>query len=192
MRVSSRPTRIARVRCVPADAADPGAVRLLVVPDASVGADGTRRFGDLVPAPRLLDDIGAYLDERRTVGSRLVIEPPRYRGVTVVARLVAKPRTAIAPLQRAAVEALNAYFDPISGGPDGGGWPFGRPVNEGDVFAALQALPGAQYVEDVRLFKANPLTGDREEPDKRLDRIALDPNELVFSYEHQVQVREGR
>jgi hypothetical protein len=85
------------------------------------------------------------------------------------------------------MDALYAYLHPITGGMDGMGWPFGRPVHMGEVYALLQRLPGTEIVEDVRLFAANPITGDRGQA---AQRVEVAPNALVFSYEHQVRVEE--
>ena len=52
------------------------------------------------------------------------------------------------------------------------------------MFAVLQSLSGTEYVDDVKLFPADPLTGKRGEP---VQRIELDRNALVFSYEHQIR-----
>ena len=49
----------------------------------------------------------------------------------------------------------------------------------------LQRVPGVDVVEDVRLFGANPVTGERGEATTRLE---LSSNSLIFSYEHQVRV----
>jgi len=103
----------------------------------------------------------------------------------VVARLKARQRANPARLQDAARAALYRYLHPISGGPDGAGWPFGRPVSIGEVYAILQSLRETELVEDVRLFGADPLTGERGAATQRLE---LDANALVFSYEHQVMV----
>ncbi|ADG75160.1 Baseplate J family protein [Cellulomonas flavigena DSM 20109] len=181
-------TGVARVRCVPAgQGADAGGVRVLVVPTAVVDGDGALRFEDLVPDPDLLAAIATHLDDRRPVGARVSVEPPFYQGVTVVARIVPRPRASVPVLQAAAVRALTTYFDPLSGGPDGDGWPFGRPVQAGEVYAVLQRLPGTELVEDVKLFAADPLTGRRGDP---LQRIDLDRHALVFSFRHQVRVLE--
>lgn len=180
---------IARVRAVPATTPEEaGGVRVLVVPSASPDADGTLRFEDLLPAEEVLAAVSAHLDERRPVGARVLIEPPFYRGLTVVARLVARVRTSPDELQRAAVVALNHYFDPLVGGLDGTGWPFGRPIQSGEVYAVLQRLPGTELVDDVKLFPADPVTGKRGEPVQRID---LDASALVFSYHHQVRVVRG-
>ncbi|WP_147915531.1 putative baseplate assembly protein [Ruania zhangjianzhongii] len=181
---------IARVRCVVAESAeDAGGVRLLVVPAAVPDAQGRLRLEDLLPSERALQRITDYLGERRPVGARLLVEPPFYQGVTVVARIAARPRANAERLERQALEALNAYFDPITGGPDHAGWPFGRPVQAGEVYAVLQQLTGLELIEDVKLFGADPITGKRGEPTTRID---LDASGLVFSYQHQVRASGGR
>ncbi|MFC6088387.1 putative baseplate assembly protein [Saccharothrix lopnurensis] len=173
---------IGRVRCVPAG---PGsaAVRVLVVP--SVAADEGADFGALQPGAEVCERIERYLEERRCVGARVSVEPPFYQGVTVVARLNAAAGTPEEVLRTRAVRALYDYFNPVSGGPGGTGWPFGRPVQSGEVFAVLQRLPGVELVEEIKLFGANPVTGERGAAAARLD---LPANGLAFSYGHQVRV----
>jgi predicted phage baseplate assembly protein len=170
----------ARVRCVPVDD-DSQLIRLLVVP--AVAATAELNFADLTPHPAMLRTISRALEERRCLGARISVEPPAYQGVTVVAKLQARARTSQAALRQRAVRALYAYLDPINGGPDGTGWPFGRPVQAGEIFAVLQRLPGVELVDDVLLFGADPATGERGPAVQRLD---LPPNALVFSYGHQV------
>jgi predicted phage baseplate assembly protein len=178
---------VGRVRCVAAgDGADPGAVRVLVVP-AVEGVAGPLRFEQLVPSEDAVGRIARYLDERRVLGARISIEPPVYQGVTVVAKLRARTRTDPARLQSEALQALYSYFGPLSGGPEGTGWPFGRTVVAGEIFAVLQGLHGTELVEEARLFPADALTGERG---KEVDRIELPAHALVFSYEHRVLVEE--
>ncbi|RKN44039.1 putative baseplate assembly protein [Streptomyces hoynatensis] len=185
----------ARVCCVPAGEAgaggaaapgEEGVVRLLVVPAGRADAQGRIRFEELIPPENTLAMIASYLDERRLLGTRLVVEPPFYRGVTVVARVQAARGEATEVLRDEALAALYGYFNPLTGGPEGQGWPFGRPVHAGEVFAVLQRVPGVDLVEDVRLFPADPVTGERAEAASRID---LDRHALVFSYEHQLRVR---
>ncbi|HEV8546613.1 MAG TPA: putative baseplate assembly protein [Candidatus Limnocylindrales bacterium] len=176
---------VARIRAVAAgDGADAGSVRVLVVPTAAA-RDGWLRFDQLVPSEETLQTITDRLEECRVIGTRAIVEPPVYRGVTVVAKLKARSRQNPTRLQEAALQALYAYFDPISGGPQGTGWPFGRPVNVGEVYSVLQGLRGTELVEDARLFGADPVTGQRGQQTQRLE---LEPHALVFSYEHQVLV----
>jgi predicted phage baseplate assembly protein len=176
---------VARIRAVAAgDGADAGSVRVLVVP-AATARDGWLRFEQLVPTEETLQKITDRLEESRVIGTRAIVEPPVYRGVTVVAKLKARGRQNPTRLQGEALQALYAYFDPITGGPDASGWPFGRPVNVGEVYSVLQGLRGTELVEDARLFGADPVTGQRGQQTQRLE---LEPHALVFSYEHQVLV----
>jgi predicted phage baseplate assembly protein len=176
---------IARVRCIAANnEAEAGGVRVLVVPAAET-VRGQVRFEDLVPPTSSLEAIREELDSARLIGTRVVIEPPLYRGVTIVAQLRARPRADVDRIRSEALERLGQYFNPLVGGPDGTGWPWGRPVQSGDAFAVLQGVPGVDVVEDVRLFGANPVTGERG---PATARIVLEPDSLVVSFEHQVRV----
>ncbi len=178
---------VARVRCVTAgDEADPGAVRLLVVPTAASDELGRLRFEELVPADAVLATIAQHLSERKVIGARVVVEPPVYQGITVVARLRGRPRVRTDRLQSDALQALYRHFHPVSGGSDGQGWPFGRPIHVGEVYSVLQRLRGTEFVEDARLFAADPITGQRGEAVQRLE---IGAHALVFSYEHQVLVQ---
>jgi len=176
---------VARVRCVPVtDGDDAGAARVLVVPAVATSGEQLR-FEELVPAEATLARIAAHLDERRTIGARVVVEPPLYQGVTIIARLRPRRTSNAQRLHDHAIAALHTYFHPTTGGPDGAGWPFGRPVHVGEVYAVLQGLEGTEFVEEATLFAADPITGDRGDP---VERIDLDANSLLFSFEHRVRV----
>ncbi|WP_020673163.1 putative baseplate assembly protein [Amycolatopsis nigrescens] len=173
----------ARVCCLPAGPGqEAGAARVLVVPGAVADEGDRLRFEQLIPSEELLGSIATRLDERRLIGTRLIVEPPFYQGVTVVARLVASGPE----VDRDALDALYRYVNPLSGGPDGTGWPFGRPVQYGEIFAVLQEVPGVRLVEEIRLFPADPITGRRG---TAADRVDLAPHALAFSHQHQVLVR---
>jgi predicted phage baseplate assembly protein len=180
---------VARIHCLTAGEDDVahGAVKVLVVP-AAAQHNHRLRFEDLVPTPGTLERIAARLDEVRLVGTRVLVEPPRYRGVTVIARLVARTRLDTEEIRARALDALYAYLNPLTGGDTGGnGWPFGRRVTHGEVFALLQTVRGVDVVEDVRIYGANPVTGERG---SEVPRLSVGPGGLVFSYDHQVRVEK--
>jgi predicted phage baseplate assembly protein len=179
---------LARVECVTAgeDDVNAGSLRVLIVP-AAPQEDGRIDFAELVPSEETLQRIAERLDQVRLIGTRVAVEPPSYRGVTVVTRLVARPKADVTRIKEEALSALYNYLNPISGGPDGEGWPFGRPVQAGEVYGLLQRIRGVDMVEDARLFGANPVTGERG---KETQKLELDPYSLLFSYEHHVRVEE--
>lgn len=176
---------VGRVRAIAAgDGALAGAVRVLVVPSLP-SADGRIKFDQLVPDPTLLEAITQRLEECRVIGTRISVEPPGYRGVTVEATI--KPASGANPnrLKADAERALYEYLHPITGGPDHAGWPFGRPVTIGEIYSVLQRVPGAEVVDTVNLFGTNAETGQGREATPRLE---IKPNVLVFSVGHVVTV----
>jgi predicted phage baseplate assembly protein len=176
---------VARVRTLTGgDGTDAGVVKVLLVPAVPTDT-GRLPFEALIPADETLERVTRRLDESRVIGTRIMVEPPVYRGVTIVAKLRARARTDPRRLQEQALETLFRYFHPTIGGPDGAGWPFGRPVMSGEVYSALQALRGTELVEEVRIFGADPITGERG---KATERLEVEPSALVFSYDHQVLV----
>ena len=184
---------VARVRCLPVDeagrvAGDTGTaagVRVMIVPAVSTDETGRMTFEQLVPSELMMAAVSQYLEERRMVGARVVVTPPRYLGVTAVIRLRARPRADPDEVRAATLDALFRYFDPLRGGPDGDGWAFGRPILLGEVFGVAQRVDGVDLIEDARMFPADPISGQRGEA---ITRIDLDPDSLAFSYGHQVQV----
>jgi predicted phage baseplate assembly protein len=174
-----------RVHCVPP--ADPtGPVRVLVVPDVAGYGPGRLPFAALTPDSALLKRIADALDRRRLVGTSVVVEPPRYRGVTIAVRLRARRGRDCAVLTEQALAGLYRWLHPRDGGPDGSGWPFGRPVTLGDVHAALAGLEDLDYVEDARLYPADPVSGARS---KAAPSVEVAADELPFSFDHQMQVQ---
>jgi predicted phage baseplate assembly protein len=179
---------VARVCCVAAgEGVDAGAVKVLIVPAAPV-VRGTIQFEDLVPTLETMEKIKERLEDARLIGTRVLIEPPLYQGVTVVARIQPRARASATRIREEAMERLNGYLNPLTGGPDGGGWPWGRPVQAGEIFSVLQSVRGVDLVEDVRVFGADPITGDRGQQTPRLE---LERNSLVFSYGHQLRVEDA-
>ena len=144
---------VGRAHCVPAasEGEDAGAVRVLLVPRVSDREDGSIDFYDLVIPDETYRAVSEFLDERRTIGARVLVQSAKYVPVSVIASVRSKTSHAPAKVERAVLEALYTYLHPFRGGPDGLGWPFGRAVAPGELFGVLQRVPGVEYVENVRL-----------------------------------------
>ncbi len=186
----------ARIRCVPAEetagdgsSGEQGSgVRLLVIPAGRGDERGRIDFRDLEPSQDTLERIKEYLHERCPIGTRLMVEPPLYQGVTVIAWVQASTGMSAERVKDEALTALFRYFNPLIGGRDGRGWPFGRAVHAGEVFAVLQGVAGVELVEDVKLFPADPYTGERAD---QTTKITLGRHTQVFSFQHDLRVREA-
>jgi predicted phage baseplate assembly protein len=180
---------IARVHCSSSHQEDGGGgVHVLVVPHLVVDEVGRLRRSDLIPQEAVLERITRRLDERRLVGTRILVSPPVFVGLTIVVDVYAREQVNADGVRDDVLRAMFELVDPLHGGPDRAGWPFGRSVQSHEVHAALARIRGVDMAREVAvtLFPADPVSGRREAPVERLD---VPQNGLVFSYEHQVRVR---
>jgi predicted phage baseplate assembly protein len=144
------------------------------------------RYAALQPRPELLATIAAYLDERRVLGTRLVIEPPAYRWIRAVATVRLGPLADPDRVTQQALGALYRYLHPLHGGPEGSGWPFGRDVQAGELLGAVQRVPGVEVVEELKLYLVDPVSSQPSEG-ARL-KVEMGPGTLPFSLEHVVEL----
>ncbi|MBF2064581.1 MAG: putative baseplate assembly protein [Calothrix sp. C42_A2020_038] len=151
---------IARVRCLPANAiSGAGMVRLILVPQANTDAitQGEGISPNLFTLqPSLRQQVLNYLDERRILGVQVQLQEAEFVGVSVQAEVALEPAYNN-PLARQEIlmnirVGLYKYLNPLTGGIDGNGWPFGRPVYTSDIIALLQKIPGVYYLGVVLLF----------------------------------------
>ena len=148
---------------------------------------GRIAFDDLRTPPReLLRRISDHLDQRRLVGTRLVVEPPFYQGVTVVARVTAGPDARAETVQDAALRALYAYLSPQDGGPTGAAGRSGARCGRSTSRRCSPASRGSPRSTTCCCSRPTRRSGTRGAPVPRID---LAPGALVYSYQHQVRVQ---
>ncbi len=108
-----------------------------------------------MPSRALLEEVRRYLDQRRTIGTRLIVAPPTYVEVAVRATLVAVRGSDPERVRASAERALASFFDPLRGGPFGRGWPFGRNIYFAEVMAELDRATGVAHVRSLQLVQAD-------------------------------------
>lgn len=178
-------TEVARARCLPAAAAG-GPVRVLVVP-AVRSAPERHELDDFALSEPLLARIREHLDERRLVGTAIEVATPYYQGVSVAALVRSLPGRPATLVRQRATDVLTRYINPLTGGTEGGGWPFDADLNTASVAQLLEAVEGVERVEEVLLFEYDLRTGRRLGSGR--DVIRLDRHSLFLSAQHQVVVR---
>jgi predicted phage baseplate assembly protein len=178
---------IARARCLPVSAGDgtlPGTVRLQLVPALPATDGHVLTLSDLEVPARIRQNVQQYLDDRRLLGSELLLESPAYTWISVLARVRPRPRVSRARVIAAATDALYRFVHPTTGGPDSRGWPFGRELFAGEIYSLLQVIDGVDIVEEVTLHQVDPLTRGFSLP---VVRLAPADNGLLCSFEHRVR-----
>ncbi|HEY2811891.1 MAG TPA: putative baseplate assembly protein [Acidimicrobiales bacterium] len=176
---------VARARCLPPS--DPGGpVRLLVVPHVRSMPE-QHRLDDFALSEPLVALISEHLDERRVLGTTIEVGVPYYQGVTVAALIRALPGRPATLVRQRALDLLNEFVNPLTGGVEGNGWPFDTDINAAPIAQMLEAVEGVDRVEEVLLFEYDLRTGRRHGSGKEL--IRLDRQSLFLSAGHQVVVR---
>jgi hypothetical protein len=157
----------------------PDVVSVIVVPDSPELLS--------VPSPGFLKAVYRHLDESRLLTTELFVIPPVYVKVSVKATVV-KMREHLATTVKAKVSLrLINFLHPTKGGPDGVGWPFGRPVYVSEIFETIGGTEGVDYVKSVTLLKE----GLEQDGD-----VLIPKHGLVYSdvdeAPNDIEVKEGQ
>jgi len=145
--------------------AEAGRVRVLLVPR---GAEARP-----VPSLELLDRVRAHLAERLPAGVELELMGPEWVEVSVTAEVVPLTFEGAGEARAALAARLAAFLHPVTGGPGGAGWAFGRRPLRSDLYALVEATPGVDHVRRLEV---------REAP------VPRTPWFLVHSGTHEVRV----
>ena len=182
------PALIGRVKCLqpkPSDAGRvvPGQVYVLVIPRVRDPQ------GFLPPEALILREedaatLTAYLDERRLLTTRLDIRPPAYQWVACKVKLRAAPGAARAQVEAEVLSRLYHYLNPLTGGPDGDGWEFGRSLFISDVYQCLQGIPNVQFIRSVEMYDAKAGGEPQGAPVESLEVVA---HGVIASGKHSVE-----
>jgi hypothetical protein len=150
----------------------PGMVTVIVLPFLPQGQP--------VPTRGLLQAVSAQLRSRRVIGTRVEVVAPTYLEVAVQATVQSKKGADKVALQTSVVNALNAFLDPLVGGPDKTGWPFGRDVYRAEIFKILSEVDSVDYVTSLALIPG--------EGPAQCGNVCLGQTWLVAPGAHQIQV----
>jgi len=133
--------------------------------------------------------VRTLLGERCLITTRPHVVEPARLPVAVNLTLRIHPDQLKDIVKQRALAALDAFFDPLSGGPDRHGWPFGAAVYRSDVYALMDQVEGVDYVDLTTLtddvFVVGAAAGNRKiTSGPSYVGVRLNANELVaFSAE---------
>ena len=180
--------RIARAHCPPAEPPDP--IRVYVLPTVQP-ADRRLTLEELTASDELLGEVAAYLDERRLVGTRVQLLPTELYGLTVVVNVEAARSAELARVEQDVARALYRFLSPLIGGSvtgDGPGWPYGRGLNQGELFGVVLAVPGVEFVKILRIYDVDLRTGAQGQRPIG-PYVEIDPDQVIASGTHVVRAR---
>jgi len=180
---------VARAKCIqPREAQDgnqppPGVVKVALVP-ALAATDDVILEHQLAITPELKETVEKHLDESRLLTTALIIDKAEYRWVKVAAKVKVKPNLDARAVRRNIESRLYRFLNPLYGGMEGIGWPFGRDLRDSDVHSCIQSVDGVDFVEKIELFHiVDPATGECHEPTKEVE---VPPAGLICSHRHEI------
>ena len=168
----------------------PGAVTVFIVPEVprDDGIDSELVESAFVaapmPDPGMLAAVRARLDAARLVTTELYVSAPIYRAVRVRAVVEGDVRDPAA-MRDAIRTRLQGFLDPLTGGDEAGGWPFGDPVRPSVMLREVQAAAG----EQARVASVAICLDDEKEQSCR--PVAIGAHELVWLKELSLDVHRS-
>jgi predicted phage baseplate assembly protein len=124
----------------------PGVVGVLVVPPVDDSGEPP------VPSAPTLRAVADFLTrEVAPAGVTVVTGPVVFRRVAVEARVVLDADQDRAAVLARAADAVTTYLDPLRGGENGGGWPFGGAVRHTPLVRRLLAVDGVLAASGLSL-----------------------------------------
>lgn len=182
--------QVARARCIAPSTQgqgqdmSPGVVRLILVP-AVPRVDGPISREELELTQQGREEILTYIDERRLLGTRLEIVSPEYIPVSVEVKIKGKPGTDFEQVAKDTETMLYRYINPVYGGSEGNGWPFGHDISIPEIYAAIYSMGNFTHIEELRLYTIDRRTGERGQA---VPKVSIGTDGLACSHKHKVVV----
>jgi predicted phage baseplate assembly protein len=178
------PGQVGRAYCLQPPLTNQGEIVMLVIPRIP------RLKGFIAPeslelSEELRETIQEYLDERRLLSTKLDVAQPAYQWVETEVRFSVSQHYDFDKVREAVEARLFDFINPLIGGTDGNGWPFGRSLFVADVMAVLQTVPGVNFIRSVKLF---PILYDRRQFTRSAEKaeIQVPAHGVIVSYQHNI------
>jgi predicted phage baseplate assembly protein len=161
------------------DARVPGTVSVYLLGPRSASAPP-------YPSQATLDAVARHLAESQApAGVEVVAAAPHFHEVSVRATLVVAATADYGEVLRATLRELDAWLDPLTGGEDGGGWPFGGTIQHAALVRRVIArVPGLTALGTLNLTVDGETLGACADFTPR-------PHSLFWPLPHELRVAEG-
>lgn len=143
--------RVARAHCVPGrdlsadrDRDAEGHVSVIVVTRPGP-SDGPEDLAAIVRA------VGDRLEERRLLTTQVHVVGPMTVEIEVGVTVVAVPDEHTDDVEARLKGDLQRFFDPLRGGSENDGWPFGRSVYVSELYQLVDGVAGVDYLTTLSL-----------------------------------------
>jgi len=152
----------------------PGVVCVFVVP-------ARRGAGPPVPDEDALRAVSTYLSSKLSLtGVDIVAAAPIYHTVQLQVSVVVDPSVSRGTAVQSVVDAINRYLDPVTGGDDGRGWPFGGTLSNSAMVRRIFSQAVGITAVPTLIFVVDGIRG------KKCADAPIPAYSLVWPQNHQV------
>ncbi len=123
----------------------PGNVTVVTVPYA--------REGNFPPVPGngFMRTVLTHLEDHRLITTDIHVIEPEYVKISVQCKVHVMKKYSSGEVTKRISTKLEHFLHPLTGGPDGQGWPFGRSVFPSEIYEIIDDVEGVDYATDVFL-----------------------------------------
>ena len=97
----------------------------------------------------LIEQVKKYLDPRRLIGTVIEVSSPVYTGVGIHVKIELTSYEKVEIVRENVRTRILNYLDPLTGGPKGSGWPYGRPLIIYEVVQVVEDTNGVKRTVSV-------------------------------------------
>jgi hypothetical protein len=137
------------------------------------------------PDPGALQAARARLESARLIGTEMFVEGPRYRQISLLVELQGTPADP-SSLRNIIVTGLQTFLNPLTGGDDKTGWPFGDAVSPSALLRQAQDAAG-----DGIAVVSVAIGIDGAPPTQTCVDVAIGPDDLVTLTNVEVGLSAG-
>ncbi len=125
--------------------------------------------------------IEKHLNEHRLITTDVHVIDPSYTKISIRCKVFLKRKSSPEDVERRVRNAVVEYLDPLKGGPERKGWPFGRSVYPSEIYQLVDKQEGVNYVTDVSIYATGPF--------RRINEAIIIPqNGLIYSGSHNIEI----
>jgi hypothetical protein len=132
----------------------PGSVCLLVIPQSGSSTTPPE------PDRRFLSQVAAQIEPRRLLTTEIWVRGPAYKHLQIAVALQVVPGYAPYAVHQAVGQAFQRYLSPLTGGPEGTGWPLNTPVTVAALRVSADRVDGVAAVRRLDLTDMDGLSCD--------------------------------
>ncbi|MCG7848793.1 MAG: baseplate J/gp47 family protein, partial [ANME-2 cluster archaeon] len=112
----------------------------------------------------LIELVKEYLDPRRLIGTAIEVRSPVYTGIGIHVKIELTSYEKGEIIQENVRTRILNYFDPLTGGSKGSGWPYGRPLIIYEVVQVVEDTNGVKRTVSIVIdndvdLKIKPIDG---------------------------------